>query len=348
MELLHIGLGESARDWLGVVRSHRHITSVGGVDADAAARDQARNVGVASYESLEVALKEVTADAALVASPVESRAADVIAALEMGLAVLVEPPLAPGVAAATQVMVAAQRAGRPVVVAQTHRYGRCERAMRTLIREGKVGTVTHVSCIDRRTQALDGVAGGEMWQLREVAASHFDSLRGVLDTNPVRGMAQISNAPWGLELEGTTTEAFWEMEQKIPVQYYGSLTSNRDEFELRVEGEYGALRADRRRVWWRKRGARFFLPIRIPKVRAGDTVKGTHPGAGALLNQLVAAVTEGRQPETHGEDNLWSLAMVEAAMQSSRTGRMIEIADVFASANAGGASGVSQNQDTRS
>ena len=41
---------------------------------------------------------------------------------------------------------------------------------------------------------------------------------------------------------------------------------------------------------------------------------------------------EGRVPETHGEDNLQTLSMVEAVMLSDTTGKTIRIAELFTAA----------------
>jgi predicted dehydrogenase len=336
MDILHIGLGERGQHWFEIVRGRRDATSVACVDSDAGARQwvQRHASGVACYERLDEALQQVTADAAVVASPLASHASDAIVALESGLAVMIDQPFALNLAQGVQVMRAAHRTGRPVMVAQNGRYRRCERALRTLLREGKVGTVTHVSCIDRRRRRAAAPAGSpvDYRQLREVAAHHFDSLRGVLGRNPVRVMAQSSQPPDSPDPHGSTTEAFFEMEDHIPIQYYGSLTANRDAFELRIEGEHGALRTDVRRLWWRKRGSRFFLPMRMPNLPAADALKPPREGMGSLLDQLQAAIISGEVPETHGDDNLWSLAMTEAVMVSDRSAQSVAIADVCATA----------------
>jgi len=134
------------------------------------------------------------------------------------------------------------------------------------------------------------------------------------------------------------------MEDHIPIQYYGSLTANRDAFELRIEGEYGALWTDGRRLWWRKKGARFFLPMRLSKISAPDALQPPREGMASLLDQLQAAIIRGEVPETHGDDNLWSLAMTEAVRVSDHSAQSVEIADVCAAAGMSAAA-ISQNQD---
>jgi predicted dehydrogenase len=218
-------------------------------------------------------------------------------------------------------------------VGQNYRYRRCEQTLRKLVREGKVGTVTHVSYVDRRARPAQGnfLSQVEYAQVLDVGAHHFDSLRSILGVNPVRVMARCGKAPWSAYLHGSTTEAILEMENNINIQYYGSLTSNRYESALWIEGDKGVLRADQTHVWWRKRGWKFFLPLRMMKIPAGDALKYPREGTATLLDQLDKAVRLRRTPETNGEDNLWTLSMVEAAMVSDKTGEVVGIADIFKS-----------------
>jgi hypothetical protein len=148
---------------------------------------------------------------------------------------------------------------------------------------------------------------------------------------PVSVIARCGKAPWSPYQHGSTTEALLEMEHSIHVQYYGSLTSNRSAHCWCIEGEKGMLWADRR-VWWRKRGWRFFLPMRWHKTSPRETRTAPYAGATLLLNQLRAAVIEGARPETHGDDTLWTLAMVEAVRLSDQAGKAIRMAEVFAAA----------------
>ncbi len=333
MEILHIGLGIRGRHWLEIVRDRKDADSVGCVTSHVASREWVGQQfpGVPCYEHLEEALQQSGANAAIVASAPTQHAVQAIAALEAGLAVMVEKPMAASLAEGLDMAAAARRASRPLMVAQNYRYQRHEQAMRGLVRDGKMGTITHVSCIDRRAEPVGDNYRSRMdyVQVMEVGEHHFDGLRNVLGVNPVRVMAHCGQAPWSGYQHGATTEAFLEMEAGIRVQYYGSLTANRYEHELWIEGERGALRMDARRVWWRKRGARFFLPLSMPKIQPGDAMRYPRAGTASLLDQLHAAVHHEATPETHGEDNLWSLAMVEGVKASDRDGQSIDITQML-------------------
>lgn len=339
MDILHIGLGGRGRHWLEIVRDHKDANSVGCVTSHPEARDWLGRQfpGVTCFERLEEALSQTKAEAAIVASRPGDHTAQTIAALEAGLTVMVEKPLAMTLADGVKIVEASRRAAKPVMVSQNYRYRRCEQAMQRFVREGKVGTITHVSCVDRRAEPAGDNYRLEMdyVQMMDVGVHHFDSLRTILGVNPVRVLAQCPQAPWSGYRHGSTTEAFFEMESDIHVQYYGTLTANRYAHELRIEGEHGALQMDAQRVWWRKRGARFFLPVRMPKVQPGDAMRYPRMGTASLLDQFHAAVHHGTRPETCGEDNLLSLAMIEGAMWADRDGRMVDVADVLAAAGYG-------------
>ena len=335
MNIIHVGLGVRGRHWLEIVRDYPYGTSVGCVDPRAAALDWVKthvpSLAEACYEDLETALKNSKADAAIISSPPAFHATHAITALEAGLAVMIEKPFATAVAEGARIVEVARRAGRPVMVGQNYRYRRCEQTLRQLLRDGKAGTITHVSYVDRRARpAQDSfLSQVEYAQVLDVGADHFDSLRSMLGVNPVRVMAQCGKAPWSAYLHGSTTEASLEMEHNIHVQYYGSLSCNRCESDLWIEGTKGILRADQKRVWWRKRGWKFFLPLRLAKIPRGDGLKYPREGTATLLDQLSAALRLNRLPETNGEDNLWTLSMVEAAMLSDRTGKVVDITDIF-------------------
>jgi predicted dehydrogenase len=225
----------------------------------------------------------------------------------------------------------ARRVGRTVIEAQHYRYAPNQLTIQRLIQEGRVGTITHVSCSDRRSSPTQGsfLAQTDYAQLLDVGAYQLDSLRTILGLNPVSVIARCSKAPWSGYQHGSTTEVLLQMEHNVHIQYHGSLTSNRNDHALWIEGDRGILWTDRSRLWWRKRGWRFFLPIRAHKFPAGDALKYSREGTMTSLNQLKAAVVEKRPPVTNGDDQLWSLSMAEAVMLSDKTGKAACIAELL-------------------
>jgi predicted dehydrogenase len=335
MRTIHIGLGGRGRHWLEVVQDCPGIVSVGCVDPDAAAlawgKARFPHMKDACYERPAQAFRDIAADAVIIASPPALHASQAIAALEAGLAVLVDTPFATSLSEAAAVVKVARRVERTVMEAQHYRYAPDQLILHQWVREGRVGTITHVSCSDRRSSPTQGgfLAPTDYAQLLGVGAYHLDSLRTILGLNPVSVIARCSKAPWSRYQHGSTTEALLQMEHNVHIQYHGSLTSNRNDHALWIEGDRGVLWTDRSRLWWRKRGWRFFLPVRAHKVAAGGALQYSRESIRTSLNQLKAAVVENRPPATNGVDHLWSSSMIEAVMLSDKTGKAVCIAELL-------------------
>jgi predicted dehydrogenase len=318
-----------------IVRDYPHMTSVACVDPEPSALDWTRgyfpSLENACYARLEDALKAAKADAAIVASPPPWHADHCLQALEAGLAVMVEKPFASNMEDASRVTERSESLKRPVLVAQNYRFIPVERTLRRLVGQGRVGKVLSATCIARRRRPGKGTFLGTMDypQITDAGVHNFDSLRGMLGIDAVAISCRVTNPPWSDYRHGAVTEALIEMESDVTVQYLGTLTSDRDEYSLWVEGEEGVLWADRRRVWWRKKGWRFFIPVKKVSVPKGDELPYPREGTTSLLNSLLDAVLHGQEPETSARDNLQTLATVEAGKRSAEERRRVMIREIL-------------------
>ena len=335
--IIHVGVGGRGRHWLDFVAQHPDFTSVACVDKDTKALQEVRSLPEQEhgrfFTSLEEALAQVQAEAVLIASPSFLHASHALQALDAGRAVMVEKPLSCNLQEAVQVVHRARTVGRPVLVAENYRFFQVERTVRHLLDVGMAGTITAAMCIDRRDQPshTQGPWVKSMQEpfLTEIAVHHFDSFRYLFNRQPVSVIARSYNPP-GSDYDGcAAADALIELEGKFPIQYSGTMVANRYEYSLWVQGNKGDIWTDRRRVWWRPKGRRFFWPIKLTPVPKGDEQRYPKAGTVSLLHQFRDALTQGKSPETSGEDNLWTLAMVEAAILAVREGRKILIDEVF-------------------
>jgi predicted dehydrogenase len=335
MNIIHIGLGIRGRHWLEIVADHPQITSVAGVDPESAARDWTRthfpNLKNACYANVEEALKNIKADAGIIASPPPYHALHCLQALEAGLAVMVEKPFASSMEDALRVTERSESLKRTVLVAQNYRYIPTDQSLCQLIKEGRVGKLLSATCIARRRRPGKGTFLGTMNypQITDVGVHNFDSLRYILGINALAVTCRVSNPPWSDYRHGAVTEALIEMERDVAVQYMGTLTSDRDEYSLWVEGEDGILWTDRKRLWWRKKGWPLFIPIRKRSVPKGDELPYPREGTTSLLKGLLNAVLHDQEPETNARDNLQTLAMVEAGKRSAEEHRRVMIREIL-------------------
>ena len=165
--------------------------------------------------------------------------------------------------------------------------------------------------------------------LSEIAVHHFDSFRYLFERKPVAMTARSHNPSGSTYDREGAAEALIEMEEGFPIVYAGTYQGNRFEFSLWVQGDKGDVWTDRKRVWWRPRGKRFFWPSKLTPVPKGDELPYPKGGTVSLLNQFRDAVLKGETAETSAQDNLWTIAMVEASIRSHREGRKVRIDEVM-------------------
>ncbi|MEZ5290881.1 MAG: Gfo/Idh/MocA family oxidoreductase [Vicinamibacterales bacterium] len=297
-----VGTDTAGRAWADRIASRRDLTAVRTVDT---AIDAAAFTG---------------AEAAIVAGPVATRAAAATAALEAGLAVLVEPPLAFTTAEARAVFETAGRRGRPVAIARPDRHAAWHRALTGLVRAGRIGPITHVSVVDGRVHDGPGVdRQARFAQLAGAGAHHLDALCALVGGEPASVMARLTAAPWSGFAHGSTSEVIVAMADGLRVHYHGSLTATHAESTVWVDGMAGVLWTDRRRIWWRPRRVPRFLPLPLLLWRPSD-------GVSEVLDAFVAAATAGGGGETAPGDHLRAVALLEAAIASDAGGRVVPVA----------------------
>lgn len=338
IKIVQVGLGIRGTQWAEIIRDYPDADTVAIVDSSSEALEQAKSklgeAAIRYFSDLDQAFAETEADAALIATPSRFHATHAIRALEAGLAVMVEKPLATEVAAGMEVLQAARRQGRPIMVADNYRYWPAERTVRKLIQAGQIGQVDSATLIDRRNMPsrTEGpwLASIDYPQLQEIAIHHFDSLRFLFDRNPISISVRTWNPHWSDYSHGANTEALIDL-GGIMVNYLGTMRSHSFSFGLWVEGESGSIWTNRKLVFWRPHTSRFFRPVKSVKVPPGDAERYPRGGTTSLLNSLRDATLEGIEPETTGEDSIWNVAMVEAGRISDQQQRTVPMDEVFRS-----------------
>jgi predicted dehydrogenase len=336
IKVLQIGAGIRGRHWAEFLKSYPDADCVALVEPDAAARAKAEAIigggSCAFYADLDTALAKSKADAALIVAPSVAHADLTIRCLDAGLTVMVEKPLATTVPEGRRVLERARAVGKQVIVAENYRFWPAERTIQRLLRENFLGTLDNAIMIDRRHQPsrVEGpwFAQIEYPQLQEIATHHFDSMRGFFGAKPTSITVRAWNPPWTDFKHGAHTEAFVEF-GPMRVQYLGTLLSHRYGFSLWIEGERGVLWTNRKFVAFRPAGSRWFRPMRNDKVPKGDERPYPQGGTTSLLNSLRDAVLRGASAETRGDDNIWTVAMIDAGKVSDRERRTVDLTEIY-------------------
>jgi predicted dehydrogenase len=343
LRLVQIGLGVWGRDWAASVTSHvPGIQPVAWVDRDAQVRQAAiRELRLnpdAVHPSLDAAMRWTEAAAALVVVPTQVHAAAAAEALERGLHVLVEKPFTETMAEARELVSLATARQRCLMVNQNYRWFTAPQLARRLLGEGAVGEPIAVYADFHRyygpTYRYFALAQP---LLSDMAIHHFDTLRFVLDDEP----AQVSCLSWTepeLPFAGPPAAIVAiRMRRGTLVSYRASWISRGPETPF---GAVWRIDGTRGRLDFQFRGAgpdresldhleHYTMEGRVEVDGMTELQHKDRPGA---LAAFAAWVGSGSVPPgaSTAEDNLMSLALVEAAVQSAAAnGAWIDVGDVL-------------------
>jgi len=334
---IHVGLGGRGSHWLDFIAQRSDVISVGCVDTSREILDRARArpdmANSRFFERMEEALLAVHADFVLIATPTSLHAPQALQALNAGFAVLVEKPFGLNLPEAAAVAKRAREVGRPVVVAENFRFFQAERTLRAFLDSGAAGRIGNIVCVDRRDQSSrtqgSWVKSMPHPFLTEIGVHHFDAFRYLFGREPT-AVTAMSYKPQGTDYDHEGgAHALLEFSNGLTLQYSGTFVASRYEYEMYIEAENGDIKSNRSRVWWRPKDERSFRVIPPGALPPGEALRYPQAGMSTILNQFSAALHGRGVPETSGEDSLWTLAMLEAAILSVHEGRKVSIAEVF-------------------
>ncbi|WP_081162496.1 Gfo/Idh/MocA family protein [Ensifer aridi] len=334
------GCGAMAKGWLKAIAADRELQStiriVGLVDVNpGAASALAAEFGVKDAmigSDLDAVLTETAPDLLFdIVVPAARR--DVVAtALKHGCHVLSEKPMAASLEAGRELIQLAREAGRLHAVVQNRRFISGVRRIRRFVESGAIGDLTAIHC-DFFIGAHFGGFREEMEHvlLVDMAIHTFDAARFIADKTPLAVYCHEDNPKGSWYAHGAAATAIFELSDGVTFSYRGSWCAEGAntswESEWRVIGTKGTLLWDgaedlrANRVAGSEGFLRELAPIEVPD--PADP-RETH-GHASVIADFVRAIRSGTKPETVGDDNINSLAMVFAAIESARTRQRVTI-----------------------
>jgi predicted dehydrogenase len=316
--LLLVGYGQRGRQWHEVCRRRRDAVVVGVVDPDPLAQEAARRSGLPAWSTIEEGV-QLGGEAAIVASPPPEHPDQTIACLRLGMAVLVEKPFALSLEAAVQVAQESTRLGLPVAVAQNFRFLRRERAVRKALAAG-VGRPLSATIISARppTVAMPHVAAIEHGALWDICIHHLDALRVRFGAAPERVEMKVARLGASPADERLLFRLLLEWPEGPAVVYQHSEGAPGFYHSEWIEGEQRAILVNDQNV-------RVLFPRH--RARRVNPPRGPQPEQ-AVLDDFLGALRSGTAPTLSAEDNLLTVATVEAAVRAEALGRPVTPAEV--------------------
>lgn len=327
LRMIVVGAGAMGRAWLDTLRADPRWAVAALVDTSpealAAAGAAAEVPGEARFTSAAAALDRVPADAALVVTPPEAHRAVSVAALERGLPVFSEKPLAHNLSDGVAVLNAARHTDTLLMVGQGRRWLPHIVAMRDAVHSGLIGELGYVTCQFRIPFRFGG------WRERmpevlieDLAIHHLDSIRFITGRNGARVFAHSFRPAWSWYSGNACATVDLQLDGGVSVSYSGSWVARGPrsswDGELIVVGSEGALHLrEDESVWHYEGESETSAPLSLPRIEPGGLARGLEIFTRALRGEA--------PPQPDGEDNIHSLALTSAAVASSRSGQPLDV-----------------------
>ena len=277
------------------------------------------------FTRIEDALDATEADALLDVTPQQSRNKICCTAMERGLDVLAEKPMADTIENAKALAACAQKYGRILMIAQNYRYQPAAQTACQLVRQGALGNVGYVGLSFHKGPRFGGFRETMPYPLvLDMSIHHFDLMRAILDSD-IHSIEAVSiNAPWNWYKGDATAMALIEMENGIAVNYFASWVSTGIDTTWngawRIEGSQASL------IW---DNDKLFLASPPGKKKPVKMIDMPSVHQARLLELFREALDTGVEPETSGGRNLNSLAATYAAVRSAEERRRVTVREML-------------------
>jgi len=327
-----VGAGGISNAWFPPLKAEK-VDVVAVVDLAverAEAQVEKHRLKAAVSDDLAGTLREREADFLVDLTTPDAHCRVTCAALRAGLHVVGEKPMASSMAEARRMVRTSEAAGRLYMVSQSRRWDPKHAALARTVAAGRIGTLTTLNC-DFFLGAHFGGFRDEMESplILDMAIHHFDMARMIGGVDPVRVHAEEFNPRGSWYAGDAAANCLFEMTGGVRFAYRGSWCAEGCHTswngDWRIIGERGTILYERDgephgQIVAGKTG--FNRPLKPVRMARSRVTKTAMHGA---LAEMLRFLETGRTPQCECHDNIKSLAMVFAAMESSRKGRRVAV-----------------------
>ena len=335
LRIVHVGCGGISNNWFSALQDLPDVEVVGVVDLNRTAAEQsaarhklaAATIGTDLEAILNQTKPDIVFDCTIPAAHVQVTTT----ALRHGCHVLGEKPLSDSMPNARLMLAEAGKAGRIYAVMQNRRYLPNMLALRSFLASGAIGRITTAHC-DFFLGPHFGGFRDEMEHalLVEMAIHTFDQARYLTGADPRTAMAYEWNPPGSWFRHGASAMALFEMSRDIVYSYRGSWCAEGVdtpwESAWRIIGEKGTVTWDGADTFRAQEvtGADGFFRARADRAVPYNPEAMPRKGHAGCIDEFLAAVRNGKVPQTICTDNIKSLSMLYAAIESASLGKKVK------------------------
>lgn len=327
-----VGAGGMGKAWGANLKAHSEVEVTGWVDVRSTVAQEAAEKcefgGIYAGDDLGKAIAEARPDFVVDVTIPEAHCDITIQALEAGVPVLGEKPMAVSMEQARKMVATSERVGELYMVSQSRRYNNNLKAYRELIARhlGELGILNS----DFYIGAHFGGFRDEMPSplILDMAIHTFDAARYLSGADAVSVYCEEFNPGWSWYHGAACATALFEMSNGARYTYRGSWCS---------EGKHTSWEGDWRAVG--ENGTALWDGTRPPNVDIVEETGSFHSkflslegdvtadaeGIAGSLNDFLNALKTGATPMGECHDNIKSLAMVFAAIESAQQGKRVVV-----------------------
>lgn len=318
-KVIQMGMGGWGDVWLRAVKASPVVDFVGFVEVSKTiGPEQTAKYGfddVPVFDTLDEALQATDPDAILDITPPRFRKANAFKALEAGLPIMAEKPLAETMEDAQAIVDKSNETSVLYMVAQNYRYSPPIQTLKQVL--GKMGQIAYIHVEFYRDVRIEGFRKTMPYPLIiDMSIHHFDLMRFFLESEPVSVYGRSWNPPWSNFEHDASAAVSFKFGAGEVVSYHGSWAS------LGHMTNWNG--------YWRfdcEKGVVTMIEDEVVVDYAGDEQRTTvvpvqmeRTAQDYMLHEFYEAVTQGKASVTTCQDNINSLAMVFNAIRSFEAG----------------------------
>ena len=325
LRVVLVGAGSMGQQWITAVNQNSEAKLVGIVDVAKEMAEKAKSFSgqrdvLIGTDFLDVA-KKASADVILNVTTPGAHLDVSVRALLNGYQVLTEKPLTEDLKQAHVVVAAAQFSGNLIMVSQSRRWNPDAFEFRQMI--DSLGAKGILNCLFFKAIRFGGFRDlMDSPLILDMAIHMFDNARFLLDSNAKTVYCHEFNPSWSWYKGDSGASTICEMDNGAIFTFTGNWSSPGAETswnsEWRYSGELGSATwdGDNRPVRYGGVGFEYSKPFE-------------EAGISVALAQFIDALRTEKAPMGEVHENLESLAIVEAALESSRTKKLVIVDDLL-------------------
>ena len=334
MKVIQLGVGGFGRRWLPALNSSPDVEVVALVDVNqealtAACTNWAFDPGIC-YPSLTEALENIKAEFLVCVSPPDYHREHAVAAMEAGLHVLCEKPMANNMVDCKAMLAASRETGQTLAISQNYRYRSDTWTMANMVQNGRIGPVGQV-----KLDFYKGIFFGEdnfrthmpYPTIIDMSIHHFDLLRFITGLEAVSVRGEAWNPSWSLNAGDTSNSLTFTMNNGARLVYNASWCAQGDfcnwNGDWLIEGDAGSIVYTKGAITLNQTDTLY----KISETETTPPIEMPLSDQEWMLSHFIESIQTNQKPQTNATDNIRSIAMVFAAVTAVQTGESVPILD---------------------